>query len=233
MVSPQPHPGDPHEHTIRDGVGKNGGITAIDGPTFLSTIGWDWLPAIRDRRYGDMAEGVSFGEWAGGDERSAGDDGSSVAEGGFGGCCGSGEGGECQRRAQKGVLKGSFGDVSFEQEVEIAPHSSQVVSFDPKSTAALHVANPKLWWPNGYGPQNLYDLHLSFEVDGKVSDSREVSFGIRKFSYAVPDSENLTISVNGVRVFVRGGNWGLDEGDEAQSAGAAGGADSDASSWRI
>ena len=38
-----------------------------------------------------------------------------------------------------------------------------------------------------------------------------MSFGIRKFSYSVPDSENLTISVNGVRVFIRGGNWGLDE----------------------
>ena len=30
----------------------NGGITAIDGPTFLSTIGWDWIPGIRDRDAG-------------------------------------------------------------------------------------------------------------------------------------------------------------------------------------
>ncbi len=41
--------------------------------------------------------------------------------------------------------------------------------------------------------------------------ARIVSFGVRKFSYSVPDSENLTISVNGVRVFIRGGDWGLDE----------------------
>ena len=26
------------------------------------------------------------------------------------------------------------------------------------------------------------------------------------------DSENLTLSVNGVKVMARGGNWGLDEG---------------------
>ena len=51
-VWPQPHPGVPHEHTLRDGVGRNGGMTAIDGPTFLATIGWDWLPAIRDRDTG-------------------------------------------------------------------------------------------------------------------------------------------------------------------------------------
>ena len=52
LITPQPHPGVPHEHTLRDGVGQNGGITAIDGPTFLSTIGWDWLAAMRDRDTG-------------------------------------------------------------------------------------------------------------------------------------------------------------------------------------
>jgi hypothetical protein len=211
LVSPQPHPGDPHEHTIRDGVGKNGGITAIDGPTFLSTIGWDWIPAIRDRDTGiwqkvfisasgpvvikdplvttdlplPKVDSADISVWARLEN---------VTD-----------------QPQKGLLKGSFGDVSFEQSIEIAPHGSQMVSLDPKTTPALHVGNPKLWWPNGYGPQNLYSLHLSFEVDGKASDSRDVSFGIRKFSYSVPDSENLTISVNGVRVFIRGGNWGLDE----------------------
>ena len=51
-VWPQPHPGIPHEHTIADGMGSNGGVTALDGPTFLSTIGWDWIPAIRDRDTG-------------------------------------------------------------------------------------------------------------------------------------------------------------------------------------
>ena len=52
LVTPQPHPGEPHEHTLRAGMGQNGGITAIDGPTFLCTIGWDWIPAIRDRDTG-------------------------------------------------------------------------------------------------------------------------------------------------------------------------------------
>jgi hypothetical protein len=211
LVSPQPHPGDPHEHTIRDGVGLNGGITAIDGPTFLSTIGWDWLPAIRDRDTGIWQKVFlsASGPVLVKDPLVTTDlplpkvDSSDVS---------------VQARVenvtdapQKGVLKGSFGDVSFQQSVKVAPHSSQIVSFDPKTTPALHVSNPKLWWPNGYGPQNLYQLHLSFEVDGKSSDAKDVSFGIRKFSYSVPDSENLTISVNGVRVFIRGGNWGLDE----------------------
>jgi hypothetical protein len=211
LVSPQPHPGEPHEHTIRDGVGRNGGITAIDGPTFLSTIGWDWIPAIRDRDTGIWQKVFlsASGPVVIKDPLVTTDlplpkvDSADVS---------------VQARVenvtdapQKGVLKGSFGDVTFAQNVEVAAHSSQVVTIDPKSTPAMHMEHPKLWWPNGYGPQNLYKLHLSFEVDGKASDSKDVSFGVRKFTYAVPDSENLTISVNGVRVFIRGGNWGLDE----------------------
>ncbi len=97
------------------------------------------------------------------------------------------------------------------------------MSFDPKTTAALHVANPRLWWPNGYGPHNLYTLHLRFVAGGRESDAHDTSFGIRKITYDAPgappvpegqdapDSDALTISVNGVPVFIRGGDWGLDE----------------------
>ena len=61
-----------------------------------------------------------------------------------------------------------------------------MISLDSKNTAAAAPANPKLWWPNGYGPQNLYTLHLSLEIDGAVSDARDVNFGIRKITYEVP-----------------------------------------------
>ena len=57
----------------------------------------------------------------------------------------------------------------------------------------------------------MYALKLSFEANGAISDQRRLSFGVRKITYAVADSDNLTISVNGARVFCRGGNWGLDE----------------------
>ena len=51
-VSPPPHPGIPHEQSIAAGPGENGGNLAIDGPTFIATEGWDWIPAIRDRNTG-------------------------------------------------------------------------------------------------------------------------------------------------------------------------------------
>jgi len=211
-VVPQPHPGDPHEHTIADGMGPNGGITAIDGPTFLSTIGWDWLPAIRDRNSGiwDKVYLSSTGPVVVKDPLvttdlplpridSADVTISTTLE-------------NVTDVAQKGTLHASFGNVTVEKDLELAPKSSQTVSLDTKAFPGLHIENPKLWWPNGYGPQNLSDLHLSFEQGKSTSDVRNLSFGVREITYSVPDSDNLTISVNGVRVFIRGGDWGLDEG---------------------
>jgi len=212
LVKPQPHPGDPHEHTIADGMVTNGGITAIDGPTFLSTIGWDWLPGIRDRDSGIWAKVFlsSTGPVVVKDPLVTTDlplprtDSADVAI--------STTLENVTDQPQKGVLKAHFGEVSIEKDVEIAPHSSKLVSLDPKDFPALHMLNPKLWWPNGYGPQNLYSLHLSFDEVGKTSDEQTLSFGVRKITYFVPDSDNLTISVNGMRIFIRGGDWGLDEG---------------------
>jgi hypothetical protein len=212
LITPQPHPGDPHEHTIADGMVTNGGITAIDGPTFLSTIGWDWLPGIRDRDSGiwDRVFLSTTGPVVVKDPLVTTDlplpktDSADVAI--------STTLENVTDQPQKGVLGAYFGDVSVEKPVELAPHSSQIVSLDPKAYPALHLLNPKLWWPNGYGPQNLYSLRLIFTQNGKTSDSKTISFGVRKITYSVPDSENLTISVNGVRIFIRGGDWGLDEG---------------------
>jgi hypothetical protein len=210
-VWPQPHPGEIHEHTLTNGVGKNGGITAIDGPTFLSTIGWDWLPGIHDRDTGIWQKVYvsATGPVLVKDPLVTTDlplprtDSSDVTV--------QATVENVTDQPQKGVLKGEIEDIHFEQPVEIAAHSSQKVTFDAKNTPALHMENPRLWWPNGYGAQNLYKLHLSFEENDAPSDAQDVTFGVRKITYSVPDSEYLTISVNGVRIFIRGGDWGLDE----------------------
>ncbi len=210
-VSPQPTPGRPHEHTLANGMGGNGGVSAIDGPTFLCAIGWDWIPAIRDRDTGIWQKVFisSTGPVAIKDPLVTTDlplPNLDTADIGITATVQN-----LTDQPQKGVLKGSFGDVTFQQSVELDPSSLKVIALDSKTVPDLHISNPKLWWPNGYGPQNLYTLHLSFELNATTSDSQDVSFGIRKITYSVPDSENLTISVNGVRIFCKGGDWGMDE----------------------
>ena len=210
-IHPQPHPGKPHEHTLANGMGLNGGISAVDGPTFLCTIGWDWIPAIRDRDSGIwrkvflsatgpvvIKDPLVTTELPLPDLSSANVAIQTTLQ-------------NVTDQPQKGVIKGSFGEVSFEQSVEVGPNSAKAITLDVTNTPVLHVTNPKLWWPNGYGPQNLYTLHLSFESEGQVSDRQDVTFGVRQITYSVPDSENLTLSVNGVRVFCKGGDWGMDE----------------------
>jgi hypothetical protein len=208
LITPQPHPGIPHEHTIRDGLGKNGGITALDGPTFLSTIGWDWIPAIRDR---------DTGIWQDVFLSASGDvllkeplvtsklplpklDSADLT---------------IQTKLENltsapitGVLHGTFGTAHFDQPVTLAASETKTVTLDPSTVAALRVLNPKLWWPNGYGPQNLYKLKLTFDVKARTSDTSTTQFGIRQITYEVPESPSLTIVVNGVKVFIRGGDWG-------------------------
>jgi hypothetical protein len=51
-VSPPPHPGLAHEESLTAGVGENGGMQALDGPTFIASEGWDWIPSVRDRNTG-------------------------------------------------------------------------------------------------------------------------------------------------------------------------------------
>ncbi len=211
-IAPQPHPGDPSEHTVANGMGKNGGVTALDGPTFLCASGWDWMPGIRDRNTGIWQKVFlsATGPVLIKDPLVTSDlpllpslDTADLAV--------QATVQNVSDQPRKGVLKARIGDVSFEQKVDLGARASKRVSFDPKTVPPLRFRHPRLWWPNGYGAQNLYTLRLSFEMDGTISDQRDVPFGIRKVTYSVPDSENLTLSVNGVRVYCKGGNWGMDD----------------------
>lgn len=210
-ISPQPHPGIPAEHTMGAGNGPIGGITRLDGPTFACSIGWDWLPGIRDRNTGIWqkvflsATGpvVLKNPQITTDLPLPKTDSADVTV--------QATVRNVTDQPQAGVLKGSFGDVTFEKPIELTPGSAETVNFDPKKYPQLKVKNPKLWWPNGYGAPDLQLLHLAFEVNGKVSDTRDVSFGIREITYNAPGTDSLALSVNGVRVFCKGGNWGMDE----------------------
>jgi hypothetical protein len=211
-IFPEPHPGQSHQKTTASGTGRNGGVTASDGPTFLCSIGWDWIPTVRDRDIG-IWQNVSLSAsgsvvlqdpYVTTDLPLPRTDSADVTV-------------QATVRnvtdtLQTGVLTGTGdGGIQFQQKISLNPGETQTVTFSSATNSSLHLKHPKLWWPNGYGPQNLYALHLSFSTDGGVSDAQDVTFGVRKITYSVPDSENLTLSVNGVPVVAKGGDWGMDE----------------------
>ena len=143
-ITPQPHPGIAHEHDWRNGVGQNGGESALDGPTFLCTLGWDWIPAIHDRDSGIWQRVFlsSTGPVVVKDPLVTTDlplpktDSSDVmvkatVE-------------NISDKPEAGTLQGTIEEIEFSRSVELAPHSTQIVEFDAKNTPALHMENPRL-----------------------------------------------------------------------------------------
>lgn len=193
-VSPPPHPGLPHEESLTSGPGQNGGAMMIDGPTFGASEGWDWIPSVRDRNAGVWQDVVLQ---ATGDVR-LGDPlvntvlpraDNSLAELTF-----TVPVINDSAAARAVEVEVRFGEGSLHQRVSVAPRSTAMVRFAPDGFAELRVSNPALWWPNGYGAPTLHDLALAVRVDGIVSDTRKVRFGIREVSYelsAVDSSEAL------------------------------------------
>ncbi|MEN6316110.1 MAG: glycoside hydrolase family 2 protein [Clostridiaceae bacterium] len=83
-----------------------------------------------------------------------------------------------------------------------------------RSYKSLHVENPKLWWPNGYGEQPLYNYRAELTVDGQIVDFREGRVGLREsrivekpFTEDAGPGYSFRIQINGNPVFCKGGNW--------------------------
>jgi hypothetical protein len=92
---------------------------------------------------------------------------------------------------------------------------TQRVNLDANSTIEValpehKIKNPKLWWPSGYGEQNLYNIKIEFAEDGSrdVLDFENVQFGVREIQTEWnPFTRSKQISVNGQKIFIKGGNW--------------------------
>jgi len=111
----------------------------------------------------------------------------------------------------RGTLKGKIEKVEFAQEVELSAGEIKDITFTPDKFPQLNFAHPRLWWPAQMGTPNLYDLDLSFEADGKVSDSDHIRFGIREITSEVaenaPGRFKLLVKINGKNILIRGGGW--------------------------
>ena len=79
-----------------------------------------------------------------------------------------------------------------------------------EETIDFNISEPKLWWPNGYGEQNLYNIKLTLTIDGKVVDQKLTKIGLRTLKLRrEPDKwgKSFEFIINGVSIFAKGGNW--------------------------
>ena len=72
-----------------------------------------------------------------------------------------------------------------------------------KVNPEITVSNPELWWPRGYGNQNLYRAEIILLVENNEHQKEFRTMGFRKIDMP----ENLHFVVNGKTVFLRGGDW--------------------------
>ena len=111
----------------------------------------------------------------------------------------------------KGTLQGRIENIEFTQPVELGAGESKDIVFSPAQYPQLNLNNPRLWWPAQMGTPNLYDLTLSFDMDGAISDSSHTKFGIREITSEVteqaPDRLKRLFKINGKNILIRGGGW--------------------------
>lgn len=198
----------------------NGGPTGDIGKnvTMLCSVGWDWMPAVRDR---------NMGIWQPVYLRTSGKvvvkkpkivtalpklPDTTIADiflqfqlQNF------------SSRLQRGnvevtITPENFAGqgFTFAKEINISPNGFQSVDLDAKSIKELAVKKPKLWWPNGHGYPNLYRARIRFVSHNQVLDDTSVVFGIRTISSTITTIGNFArrdFYVNGKKVFLTGGAW--------------------------
>ena len=101
----------------------------------------------------------------------------------------------------EGTLEWTFADRKGSIALKLNPGIQQVTIPD------IILSNPKLWWPNGYGKQDLYDLKIIFTHNKIVSDEDRIRFGVRQLNAVWnTHTQSRELQVNGQRIFLKGGN---------------------------
>jgi len=221
-IYPLDYPGLP-SHPQLEAFGdffENGGPTGDIGKnvTMLSSVGWDWIPEVRDR---------NMGIWLPVYIRTTGSviitkpqvitelpnlPDISLAKIHLNLTLNNSLG-----KDQSGLLNISItpenfrgSPINISKTVIAKAAGDQLVSLDALDFPALAVHSPTLWWPNGHGKPNLYRMHIQYKSEGKISDDTSFVFGIRTVSSKttmVNGWVRRDFYVNGKKIHLDGGAW--------------------------
>jgi beta-galactosidase/beta-glucuronidase len=197
----------------------NGGTTGDIGKnvTMLCSVGWDWIPPVRDRNMGiwqpvylRTSGAVTIGHpQLKTDLPNLPDTG--VAKLSLNLMLSNHTGMSKTGMLKVTIMPENFAGaaISFAQSVKVDANTSKPVDIKPGS-AELTINQPHLWWPNGYGRANLYRIKLQYSDANGVSDDTTFVFGIRTVSSTSTDVNGFLrrdFYVNGKRVHLVGGAW--------------------------
>ncbi len=180
--------------------------------TRWDVIGWDWIPAVRDRDMG-ITEDVYL---CATDEIEL--DNLYVTSDlplpstAFADVTLSADLVNHSSRTMEGIItatiSGDGGAIVLEQPFHVEANDTLELFWDKKNMPQLHIKNPELWWPLGYGDPALYTL----SIEAKSQNDRveeEIKFGIREVETYMGANERV-YKINGKEIYIKGGNWVLD-----------------------
>ena len=77
--------------------------------------------------------------------------------------------------------------------------------------ATVEVRNPRLWWPVGHGPQNLYTVRVTITAGGDTLGSTVATVGFRRVRVNQDPhpagGRYFNFEINGKKIFVKGANF--------------------------
>ncbi|MFV0590294.1 MAG: glycosyl hydrolase 2 galactose-binding domain-containing protein [Draconibacterium sp.] len=110
-------------------------------------------------------------------------------------------------KAVEGMVRVDFELGTVGKKVQIAAGDTLSCRFTSEEFPQLAMKDAKLWWPNGMGDPNLYNLSVEFIADNKVLDKVESRYGIREIGSYLNEDKNRVFTINGKFVLLKGGGW--------------------------
>ena len=111
-------------------------------------------------------------------------------------------------KAVEGLLKLNLeGCGSCSVPVSLAAGEATTLTVTPAEAAVLHLDNPRIWWSYDLGTPELYNLTACVEVNGAVSDTRDVEFGVRSITSRLTPEGWRQFTLNGKDILIKGAGW--------------------------
>jgi hypothetical protein len=221
-IYPLDYPGLPADEQLKafDDFYANGGPTGDIGKnvTMLCSVGWDWMPPVRDR---------NIGIWQPVYLRTSGQvtiiqpqvitDLTSLPDTGavkitvkfkLRNSSSNNESGKTVVTITPETFNGKT--VLFTKNITAAGNTTISAGFSSDDTKELMFTQPHLWWPNGYGKADLYRIKIQYFSASGLSDEQSFLFGIRSVSTKAVDVNGTwrrDFYVNGRRIHLTGGAW--------------------------
>lgn len=116
---------------------------------------------------------------------------------------------DVQKEGEERIL--SFG----KDDRKLQEYSYRITVTDPDGEVwigkeYIEIEEPKLWWPNGFGAQPLYQVEVELLAGDQVLDSWKKRIGLRTMTIHIEKDEwgeSFAHEVNGVRIFAMGADY--------------------------